>query len=161
MRISSTAIAILALSCCYLGQTHAFVSPQQQQQQQRQQQHSTSFLQIATTPTTSTSSDPIIVDTTKTDDTAATNFAGTIAANAAARAKQSQNIAEGLVDEELESVEFPPPLSTLDRMKRAATFWSTAIPVVANYYGLIGNIKLQEVLGSQVSDDDIEVRWCM
>jgi hypothetical protein len=54
-------------------------------------------------------------------------------------------------------VEFPPPLSTLDRMKRAATFWSTTIPIVANYYGLIGNIKLQELLGNKMTDEDVEV----
>jgi hypothetical protein len=55
------------------------------------------------------------------------------------------------------SIEFPPPLSTLDRMKRAATFWSTTIPIVANYYGLIGNIKLQELLGNKMTEEDIEV----
>jgi hypothetical protein len=52
---------------------------------------------------------------------------------------------------------FPPPLSSVDRLKRAATFWTAAIPIVANYYGLIGNIKLQELLGKELSETDIEV----
>ena len=153
MKISTNAVAFVALSCCYMQQTNAFVSPKQQ--------HSSSFLQVATTPTPTTSESFMMVDTStmNTDDVdmAATNFAGTIASSAAARGKQSENAVDP-VDEELESVEFPPPLSAFDRMQRAATFWSTAIPIVANYYGLIGNIKLQEVLGSQVAEDDIEVR---
>jgi hypothetical protein len=62
------------------------------------------------------------------------------------------------MEDELESIEFPPPLSAIDRLKRAMTFYSTAVPIVANYYGLIGNLKLQELLGTQLTDDDIEVR---
>lgn len=56
-----------------------------------------------------------------------------------------------------EVVEFPPPLTPVDRFKRAATFWSTAIPIVANYYGIIGKIKMQEVLGTKMSDEEVEV----
>jgi hypothetical protein len=54
-------------------------------------------------------------------------------------------------------VKFPPPLSRVGRLTRAATFWSKAIPIVANYYGLIGNIKLQEIMGETLGNDDIEV----
>lgn len=55
------------------------------------------------------------------------------------------------------SAEFPPPLSSMDKLQRAATFWSVALPIVANYYGLIGNLKLQEILGSPMSENDVEV----
>ena len=41
-----------------------------------------------------------------------------------------------------QKVEFPPPQSAIDRFKRAATFWSTALPIVADYYGLISRIKM-------------------
>lgn len=59
-----------------------------------------------------------------------------------------------------DSVEFPPPLSTADRLKRAATFWSTAIPIVASYYGLISRIKLQDLLGLEKwTDEEIEALW--
>ena len=59
--------------------------------------------------------------------------------------------------EESDNIEFPPPLSAVDRLKRAATFYSTAIPIVANYYGLIGGIKLQELLGEAQTEEEIEV----
>ena len=61
--------------------------------------------------------------------------------------------------DEIDDVEFPPPLSAWDRTKRAATFYSTAIPIIANYYKLIGNLKLQEILGTEnISEEEIEVR---
>ena len=62
-------------------------------------------------------------------------------------------------DESFGDVEFPPPLTSIDQMKRAATFYSTAVPIIANYIGLIGNIKLQEMLKSEsIDEEDIEVR---
>lgn len=57
-------------------------------------------------------------------------------------------------------VEFPPPLSKVDRLKRATTFWSTALPIVLNYYGLISRLKLQEVLrGEKLSETEEEELW--
>jgi len=56
-------------------------------------------------------------------------------------------------------VVFPPPLSPIDRVARAATFWGTAVPIVAQYYGLISKIKLKEVLGSSLSQDQVESMW--
>jgi hypothetical protein len=65
-------------------------------------------------------------------------------------------------DEIVGDIEFPPPLSSWDRTKRAATFYGTAIPIIANYYGLIGNLKLQEILGTErFSEEEIEVRLKM
>ena len=60
-----------------------------------------------------------------------------------------------------ESAEFPPPLTSLEKLQRAATFWSVALPIVANYYGLIGNLRLQEILGSPMSENDVEVSHCV
>jgi hypothetical protein len=57
------------------------------------------------------------------------------------------------------SIVFPPPLSQADRLKRAATFWSTAVPIVASYYGIIGKTKLQELLGQKMTDEEIEKLW--
>lgn len=63
-------------------------------------------------------------------------------------------------DDKKEDFTFPPPLSPVDRLKRAATFWSMALPIVASYYGLISQIKLRELLGSQpLSTADIERLW--
>jgi len=58
-----------------------------------------------------------------------------------------------------QDVEFPPPLSTMDRIHRAATFWSTAVPIVANYYGIIGKTKLQELMGQSLSEEEIAKMW--
>lgn len=58
-----------------------------------------------------------------------------------------------------DNVEFPPPLSQIDRLQRAATFWSKALPIVANYYGLIGTLKLQELLGESLAEEKIEQLW--
>jgi aarF domain-containing kinase len=58
------------------------------------------------------------------------------------------------------SVEFPPPIGELDRLKRAATFWSTALPIVASYYGLISRLRLQELLGGEaLSEEQVESMW--
>ena len=62
-------------------------------------------------------------------------------------------------DDAMDTVEFPPPLSKLDRLQRAATFWSKALPIVANYYGLIGSLKLQEILGEPLAEEKIEKLW--
>lgn len=58
-----------------------------------------------------------------------------------------------------DEVEFPPPLNTAQRLQRAATFWSTALPIVASYYGLISRLKLQEILGDKLSDAEVENLW--
>jgi aarF domain-containing kinase len=58
-----------------------------------------------------------------------------------------------------EGVEFPPPLTNAQRLQRAATFWSTALPIVASYYGLISRLKLQELLGDNLSDAEVEKLW--
>ena len=83
--------------------------------------------------------------------------------NAAAAAAATTPIigSSNIVDdnESFGDVEFPPPLTSIDQMKRAATFYSTAVPIIANYIGLIGNIKLQEMLKSEsIDEEDIEVR---
>jgi aarF domain-containing kinase len=58
-----------------------------------------------------------------------------------------------------DEIEFPPPLTPAQRLKRAATFWSTALPIVASYYGLISRIKLQELLGDKLSESEVERLW--
>jgi len=61
--------------------------------------------------------------------------------------------------EEPIKVEFPPPLSTVDRFKRAAKFWSSAVPIVLSYYSLYAEMKLKEsLLGTSMSQDEAEVR---
>jgi len=57
-------------------------------------------------------------------------------------------------------VEFPPPLNKAGRFKRAATFWLSTAPIVADYMGFMGRMKMEEIhngIGKKV-DKDIEVR---
>lgn len=57
-------------------------------------------------------------------------------------------------------VEFPAPLTTAQRFLRAATFWSTALPLVASYYGLSAEIKLRQmILNECTSEDEVQALW--
>jgi hypothetical protein len=139
----TTVATFVALStvCCF--ETQALVAPQTSKFAPSWQ------LNVATAATPEAASSMQGGD----KDDSATSFVSSIATGAAASEKDAS------IDDndDLEAVEFPPPLSALDRAKRAVTFWSTAIPIVANYYGLIGNIKLQELLGAEVTEEDVEV----
>ena len=98
------------------------------------------------------------LETSSSNSDVETNAAATAAA---AAATTTPIIGSNIVDddESFGDVEFPPPLTSIDQMKRAATFYSTAVPIIANYIGLIGNIKLQEMLKSEsIDEEDIEVR---
>jgi hypothetical protein len=66
--------------------------------------------------------------------------------------------ATGPSADENTTVEFPPPLSRVERLGRAARFWSVAVPLVANYYGKYAEMKIRsELLGEQMSEDQVEV----
>ena len=59
-----------------------------------------------------------------------------------------------------EGVEFPAPLSKADRLKRAATFWGNALPIVASYFGKNAEIQIRErLLGQCLNDEECEVIW--
>jgi hypothetical protein len=53
--------------------------------------------------------------------------------------------------------QFPPPLSVFDRWKRSARFWLATAPIVADYFGLMGTITMQDLLGKEQRTDEIEV----
>ena len=57
------------------------------------------------------------------------------------------------------SVQFPPPLDKIGRMKRAVKFWINTAPIVADYYRLKAMIELQKFHGKVISDQEIEVRF--
>jgi len=62
------------------------------------------------------------------------------------------------MDDVAAEVDFPPPLSRLGRLKRAATFWRNAGPIVASYQLL----RLRLFLSSEeetLSSDEIEDLW--
>ena len=58
------------------------------------------------------------------------------------------------------TIEFPPPLSRTDQLKRAAEFWSNALPIVASYYSKTIELQFQELLtGNSLSDDEAQQIW--
>lgn len=59
--------------------------------------------------------------------------------------------------ESADTVEFPPEISRADRLKRATKFWSAAVPIVASYFGLSGELYLREaLLGERLSSDEAQ-----
>jgi len=59
-----------------------------------------------------------------------------------------------------DAVEFPPPLTKVDRLKRAATFWSAALPIVASYLGKDAELRFREAfLGEQLTEDYKQLAW--
>ena len=76
----------------------------------------------------------------------------TVATSASAATESSSEITE--------PVEFPAPLTKAQRFLRAATFWSTALPLVFAYYGKDAEIKLrQEILNECTSEQEIQALW--
>lgn len=71
----------------------------------------------------------------------------------------------------VEKVEFPPPISVLERLQRAATFWATAFPIVIGYYALMrriqfmqswntaGNSNSNNNSSASMSSEEVEALW--
>ena len=61
---------------------------------------------------------------------------------------------------EEQTITFPPPLSKVDRLKRAAQFWSSALPIVASYYTKSSEVYVREVLlGETLPVEEKQVRF--
>jgi ABC1 atypical kinase-like domain len=65
---------------------------------------------------------------------------------------------------QLETVEFPPPLSLVQRLQRAATFWATAMPIIASYYALMARLQIWENDNNNNNNNnttaaDVEALW--
>jgi len=78
---------------------------------------------------------------------------------------QSNSATPGSVEEnennnDVIGVEFPAPLSKVGRLKRAATFWSTAVPIIASYYGKYAEMKIREkVTGECLDEEECQIIW--
>ncbi|KAL7486250.1 hypothetical protein ACHAW6_011850 [Cyclotella cf. meneghiniana] len=58
------------------------------------------------------------------------------------------------------SVEFPPPLTQVERLQRAAKFWSSAIPIVLSYYSKSAELRVKEAFtGVALTDEEQELIW--
>jgi len=58
------------------------------------------------------------------------------------------------------SVEFPPPLTKVERLKRATKFWSSALPIVLSYYSKAAELSVKEsFLGIALTDEEQDIIW--
>jgi aarF domain-containing kinase len=58
------------------------------------------------------------------------------------------------------TLEFPPPLTKVQRLQRAAKFWSSAIPIVMSYYSKSAELQVKEAFtGEKLSAAEEELIW--
>jgi len=58
------------------------------------------------------------------------------------------------------SVEFPPPLTKMERLQRAAQFWSSALPIVLSYYSKDAELRVKESFtGQALTEKEQEILW--
>lgn len=58
------------------------------------------------------------------------------------------------------TVEFPPPLTKVQRLERAAKFWSSAIPIVLSYYSKSAELIVKEAFtGVELTEDEEQIIW--
>lgn len=58
------------------------------------------------------------------------------------------------------SIEFPPPLTKVQRLQRAAKFWSSAVPIVLSYYSKDAELRVKEAFtGTSLTPAEEEVVW--
>jgi aarF domain-containing kinase len=58
------------------------------------------------------------------------------------------------------TIEFPPPLTKVQRLERAAKFWSSAIPIVLSYYSKSAELLVKEAFtGVELTEDEEQSIW--
>lgn len=58
------------------------------------------------------------------------------------------------------SVDFPPPLTEIQRLQRAAKFWSSSLPIVLSYYSKSAELQLRQSLtGVPLSPSEQDAIW--
>jgi aarF domain-containing kinase len=63
-------------------------------------------------------------------------------------------------DSDIPNVEFPPPLSQVEMLKRAAKFWSTAVPIVLSYYTKGAELQASRAFtGVSLSEEEEQIIW--
>lgn len=72
-------------------------------------------------------------------------------------------LASTVVKDELDTsveVEFPPPLTKMERLQRAAQFWSSALPIVLSYYSKDAELRVKESFtGETLTEEEQEILW--
>ena len=63
-------------------------------------------------------------------------------------------------DQPANDVDFPPPLTGVQRVQRAAQFWSSAIPIVLSYYSKDAELRVKESFtGVPLTPDEEVLVW--
>ena len=63
-------------------------------------------------------------------------------------------------DQPANDVDFPPPLTGIQRVQQAAQFWSSAIPIVLSYYSKDAELRVKEVFtGVPLTPDEEVLVW--
>ena len=84
--------------------------------------------------------------------------AATTAASDASSSTTSDDNEDATVEDP--SFEFPPPLTQVQRMQRAAKFWSSAIPIVLSYYSKDAELRVKEAFtGESLTEAEAELVW--
>jgi aarF domain-containing kinase len=57
-------------------------------------------------------------------------------------------------------VDFPPPLTNVERLQRAAKFWTAALPIVLSYYSKDAELRVKETFtGIPLTDIEKQIIW--
>jgi len=91
-------------------------------------------------------------------------FAATIAPDATTITENNSddNNGDGNIrnTSKIPTVEFPPPLTKVQRLERAAKFWSSAIPIVLSYYSKSAELRAKEAFtGIKLTEDEKQLVW--
>mmetsp|Transcript_19412 Transcript_19412/g.40956 ORF Transcript_19412/g.40956 Transcript_19412/m.40956 type:complete len:615 (-) Transcript_19412:86-1930(-) len=111
----------------------------------------------------SSSSNSIVTTTTTTSNF--NNRQSIFIAKATTAAPPSETITTADSDESSSSssatsIEFPPPLTKVERLQRAAKFWSSAIPIVLSYYSKDAELRVKEAFtGISLTEAEEELVW--
>jgi len=58
------------------------------------------------------------------------------------------------------TVDFPPPLTEVERLSRAAKFWGSALPIVLGYYSKDAELRVREAFtGNKLTKEEAEILW--
>jgi aarF domain-containing kinase len=58
------------------------------------------------------------------------------------------------------AIDFPPPLTKVERLQRAAKFWSSALPIVLSYYSKSAELRVKESFtGVALTEEEQELVW--
>ncbi|KAL7496043.1 hypothetical protein ACHAWT_004341 [Skeletonema menzelii] len=72
---------------------------------------------------------------------------------------QIENSSEDFISTK-STVEFPPPLTKVQRLERAAKFWSSAIPIVLSYYSKSAELQVKEAFtGVELTEEEKQSIW--